>query len=62
VFRVPGLGRFFVTSTISRDYPMILALVLLVAAVWGITYLLTDVLYTILDPRTRIGGESTKGA
>jgi ABC-type dipeptide/oligopeptide/nickel transport system permease component len=62
VFRVPGLGRFFVTSTISRDYPMILALVLLVAAVWGITYLLTDVLYTILDPRIRIGGESTKGA
>ena len=32
VFRIPGLGRFFVTSTISRDYPMILALMLLIAA------------------------------
>jgi ABC-type dipeptide/oligopeptide/nickel transport system permease component len=55
-FRVPGLGRFFVTSTISRDYPMILALVLLVAAVWGITYLITDLLYTVLDPRIRLTG------
>ena len=58
VFRIPGIGRFFVTSTTSRDYPMILALVLLVAAVWGLTYLITDILYTILDPRIRIGGGS----
>jgi ABC-type dipeptide/oligopeptide/nickel transport system permease component len=61
VFRIPGLGRFFVTSTTSRDYPMILALVLLVAAVWGLTYLITDILYTILDPRIRIGGASMRG-
>jgi ABC-type dipeptide/oligopeptide/nickel transport system permease component len=54
VFRVPGLGRFFVTSTLTRDYPMILALVLLVAVVWGITYLATDILYTLLDPRIRL--------
>lgn len=53
-FRIPGLGRFFVTSTFTRDYPMILALVLLVAALWGITYLLTDVLYMVLDPRIRL--------
>ena len=33
---------------------MILALVLLVAAVWGVTYLLTDLLYTLLDPRIRL--------
>jgi ABC-type dipeptide/oligopeptide/nickel transport system permease component len=55
-FRIPGLGRFFVTSTSSRDYPMILALVLLVAALWGLTYLLTDVIYTIIDPRIRLFG------
>jgi len=54
-FRVPGLGRYFVTSTLTRDYPMILALVLLVATVWGITYLITDVLYSVLDPRIRVG-------
>jgi peptide/nickel transport system permease protein len=60
-FRIPGLGRFFVTSTFTRDYPMILALVLLVAAVWGITYLLTDILYTLLDPRIRLIGTAAGG-
>lgn len=54
IFRIPGLGRFFVTSTLTRDYPMILALVLLVAVVWGLTYLFTDILYTLLDPRIRL--------
>ncbi len=34
---------------------MILALVLLVALLWGIVYLITDILYTILDPRIRLG-------
>jgi ABC-type dipeptide/oligopeptide/nickel transport system permease component len=55
VFRIPGLGKFFVTSTFNRDYPMIMALVLLIATLWGVTYLTTDVLYTRIDPRVRLG-------
>ncbi len=58
-FRIPGLGRFFVTSTQTRDYPMILALVLIIAVLWGITYIITDILYTLLDPRIRLGGRSS---
>jgi len=54
VFRVPGLGRFFVTSISLRDYPMIMATMLLVATLWSITYLLSDVLYTVVDPRVRL--------
>ncbi len=61
VFRIPGLGRFFVTSTLTRDYPLILALVLLIAGVWGITYLITDLLYTLLDPRIRLTGGGSGG-
>jgi len=61
VFRIPGLGRFFVTSTLTRDYPMILALVLLVAGVWGLTFLITDLLYTFLDPRIRLTGGGSGG-
>jgi len=56
VFRIPGLGSYFVTSTQSRDYPMILALTLMIAVIWGITYLITDFLYTLLDPRIRLTG------
>lgn len=59
-FRIPGLGRFFVTSTQTRDYPMILALVLLIAVLWGVVYIITDILYTILDPRIRLGGGSIR--
>ncbi|MBW7882201.1 MAG: ABC transporter permease [Caldilineaceae bacterium] len=54
IFRVPGLGKFFVTSILRRDYPMIMALLLLVAVVWSLVYLLTDVLYTVVDPRVRL--------
>jgi peptide/nickel transport system permease protein len=57
IFRVPGLGKFFVISTFNRDYPMIMALVLLIAVLWGITYLVTDILYTRVDPRVRLGYE-----
>lgn len=54
MFRVPGLGKFFVTSVLSRDYPMIMALMLLVAGLWGLVYLITDILSTMIDPRVKL--------
>lgn len=59
-FRIPGLGRFFVTSTYTRDYPMIMATILLVAFLWGITYLISDLLYTVIDPRVRLSGGNNR--
>jgi len=56
VFRIPGLGKYFVTSTFNRDYPMIMALILLIALLWGVTYIITDLAYVALDPRVRLGG------
>ena len=56
IFRIPGLGKYFVTSTFNRDYPMIMALVLLIATLWGVVYLGTDILYTRIDPRIRLTG------
>lgn len=53
IFRIPGLGQFFVTSIFERDYPMIMALMLLVAVLIGVTYLITDILYVLVDPRVR---------
>lgn len=54
IFRVPGLGKFFVSSIYLRDYPMIMATMLLVAFLWTVTYLLSDILYTVVDPRIRL--------
>jgi len=51
IFRVPGLGRFWVTSTIERDYPLIIGLTVLWSVLIAITYLITDMLYVFADPR-----------
>src|ERR1700737_301234 len=58
IFRVPGLGKFFVTSIYLRDYPMIMATMLLVATLWSFTYLASDLLYTVVDPRVRLFGKT----
>ena len=55
-FRIPGLGRYFVTSAFLRDYPMIMATILLVAILWGVTFALSDILYIFADPRVRLSG------
>jgi peptide/nickel transport system permease protein len=59
IYRVPGLGKFFVSSIYLRDYPMIMATMLLVATLWSLTYLLSDVLYTVVDPRVRLFGKAS---
>jgi peptide/nickel transport system permease protein len=56
-FAINGLGRYFVTSAFNRDYPMVMAIAFLIAGLWGVMYLLTDIVYTWVDPRIRIGGE-----
>jgi ABC-type dipeptide/oligopeptide/nickel transport system permease component len=59
MFNIPGVGRYFIDSIQARDYPVIMATVLIVAVLWGITYLLTDLLYTVADPRIRIDGSKS---
>jgi len=54
MFRVPGLGNYFVTSIAERDYPMEMALILLLTLLVGVAYIVTDILYTLLNPRIRV--------
>ena len=51
IFRVPGMGRFFVLSMTGRDYPMIMAVVLSYGAFLAVMNLVVDLLYGVLDPR-----------
>ncbi len=53
IFRVPGMGRFFVDSMTGRDYPMIMAVVLTYGAFLAVMNLVVDVIYGALDPRIR---------
>jgi ABC-type dipeptide/oligopeptide/nickel transport system permease component len=57
IFRVPGLGKYFTTSIFARDYPMIMACTLLWATVIAVAFLITDTLYSVVDPRIRLGEE-----
>lgn len=54
IFRVPGMGRFFVDSLIARDYPMIMAVILIYGAFLAVMNIVVDILYGIVDPRIRL--------
>ena len=58
IFRVPGMGRFFVISMTGRDYPMIMAVILCYGVFLAIMNLLVDILYGVLDPRIRIAAKA----
>jgi ABC-type dipeptide/oligopeptide/nickel transport system permease component len=53
IFRVPGMGRFFVLSMTGRDYPMIMAVVLIYGVFLAVMNLLVDLTYGFIDPRIR---------
>ncbi len=55
VFAIPGMGRFFVTAVTNRDYPLVLGVTLVYAALIVIANLAVDLLYAWLDPRIRLG-------
>ncbi len=53
IFALPGLGRYFVQGALNRDYPLVLAVVTLYAALIILFNLLADLVYGWLDPRVR---------
>ena len=53
VFAVPGLGLMLISSIGSRDYPVVQAIVVIIAAVVVLCNFLADVLYRVMDPRLR---------
>lgn len=53
IFALPGLGRYFVQGALNRDYPLVLGVVTLYAALIILFNLLADLVYGWLDPRIR---------
>ena len=51
IYQVPGIGRYFVQSITGRDYPVIIATVLLLGLVVSLMNLVVDLIYPLLDPR-----------
>ncbi len=55
IFSLPGLGRLGVKAALARDYPVILTINLFVACLTILSGILTDIAYSILNPRIRQG-------
>ena len=53
VFGIPGLGRILLTSISNRDYPVVEAVIVLIAFVVCVMSLIVDILYKRIDPRMK---------
>ncbi|HEV8308111.1 MAG TPA: ABC transporter permease subunit [Methylomirabilota bacterium] len=51
IFGIPGIGRYFVTSALNRDYTMVLGTVVFYSLLLVVFNLIVDCLYAYLDPR-----------
>lgn len=53
IFAVPGLGQYAVEAVLSRDYPVLQATMLVIASSYVVINTLTDIGYSVIDPRVR---------
>lgn len=54
VFNWPGMGRLVVDGVFNRDYPLVMGSVVVAALMFIVGLLISDILYTLLDPRVRL--------
>ncbi len=53
IFRIPGVGLAIVEAILREDFPVVLALVMIVTTAFLVLNVLVDLLYSVLDPRVR---------
>jgi oligopeptide transport system permease protein len=53
IFAIPGIGTYYVTAVSARDYSVVMGLTVLLALIVIIANMVVDILYGVLDPRTR---------
>ena len=58
---IPGVGLLTIESLFARDYPIIMAVTLLGTTLFVLANLIVDLIYPVLDPRIRLGGDYVAG-
>ncbi len=53
VFSIPGFGRLLISSISNRDYPVVQAIIAIIAMIVIIINLIVDIMYQVMDPRLR---------
>ncbi len=56
IFAIPGMGQLFYASTMSRDYPTIMGILVIGAVLTLVGNLIADISYALVDPRIRVSG------
>jgi peptide/nickel transport system permease protein len=56
IFIIPGIGKLTIDSVFSRDYPTLQGVVLITATGYIVANLVTDICYSLLNPRIRVAG------
>jgi oligopeptide transport system permease protein len=51
IFRIPGLGQFFIQSAINRDYTLIMGTVIVYSVILLVMNFVVDIVYGLMDPR-----------
>ena len=59
LFALPGVGRLLVDSIQQRDLMMVQGVALVIAVSFVVINFVVDLLYTLLDPRIRLGSAAT---
>lgn len=57
VFNIQGVGKLLVDNITKRDIPVVQGCVICVAIICVVVYLIVDLLYAVVDPNIRLGGE-----
>lgn len=57
IFNIPGIGEQFVKSIMTNDYPTIMGVTMLFSAGLVVVILITDIIYSVIDPRIRLEGK-----
>ncbi len=57
IFSLPGLGRLTLSAISNRDYALVQGCILAIGLTYVVVNLLTDVLYTVVNPRLRVVGK-----
>lgn len=53
IFGIPGIGRYFVTAALNRDYTVVMGVVIFYGVLVILFNFVVDLLYGVLDPRAR---------
>jgi len=55
IFAWPGMGRLFIDHTSRADFPVLMGILMLISIAVVIFQIITDVVYSLVDPRIRLG-------